>query len=284
MSAQSEAVRARSVTPSPDGPDPFHRVNDVLPIDQELVSVAFDTPVTNALATMKAKGYSQLPVMAGGQVLGIFSHRSFANKVPELSGKKVDPDQLPVGEFIEPAKFVHVMDDLGDTLKVLDKDDAILVGSRDRLQGILTTWDLVKHLYRISSPYILLKEIELALREIIRRSISWEKLQEVMKQALKDVYDPDDMPTSLEKMTVSDYAQVIGYGDARQYFQEAFGRGDYQRNTTRAKLLEVGRLRNDVFHFKRQLDNADIDKLVAHRDWIRNVLTALKEKRIERQL
>ena len=40
------------------------------------------------------------------------------------------------------------------------------------------------------------------------------------------------------------------------------------RKRTRTKLEEIRDLRNDVFHFKRELMGDDLDILTAHRDWL----------------
>jgi len=58
-----------------------------VPSDQELVYVAEDTLVTEALTLMQAGGYDQLPVVAGDEILGVFSFREFAlrlNSQPRL--------------------------------------------------------------------------------------------------------------------------------------------------------------------------------------------------------
>src|SRR5437899_1845660 len=64
----------------------FHRLNSVLPTDQKIISVLPETPVQEALDLLNTHGFSQLPVMVGQQVLGMFSYRSFSQAVIKLSG------------------------------------------------------------------------------------------------------------------------------------------------------------------------------------------------------
>src|SRR5947199_5609791 len=64
----------------------FHRLNSVLPTDQKIISVLPETPVQEALDLLNTYGFSQLPVMVGQQVLGLFSYRSFSQAVIKLSG------------------------------------------------------------------------------------------------------------------------------------------------------------------------------------------------------
>jgi hypothetical protein len=54
----------------------FHRINRVIPLDQLLVSVSPDTPVVEAIRLMQKRGFSQLPVIEGTELLGVFSYRS----------------------------------------------------------------------------------------------------------------------------------------------------------------------------------------------------------------
>ena len=56
----------------------FHLVNSLLHDEQSVVSVRPGTLVHEALALMRQYGFSQLPVIEGGLVVGVFSHRSFA--------------------------------------------------------------------------------------------------------------------------------------------------------------------------------------------------------------
>jgi predicted transcriptional regulator len=55
----------------------LYQVNHMLPDDQTMVTVSPDTIARDALRLMKQHGYSQLPVMQQGAVVGVFSHRSF---------------------------------------------------------------------------------------------------------------------------------------------------------------------------------------------------------------
>lgn len=256
----------------------FHRVNTILPEDQEALFVSFETSVADVLALMKAKNFSQIPIKAGDEVLGVFSYRSFVNKIPEIIGEKVNLEQLQVGDFIEKIDFVDVLEDLTRTLDLLDKKDVVLVGSRNTLKGLLTSIDLVRYLYKLSSPFVLLSEIELALRNILRSCASQEQLQEMAKITLSKVYQPDKMPGSIEEMTFNDYVQVIGDGRTWKSFEGAFGTGDWKRKNTRTKLEEIRDLRNDTFHFKRDLLETDISQLISYRDWIKDVLTAYQAK------
>jgi predicted transcriptional regulator len=260
----------------------FLRVNNFVSEDQELLWVSPETSVLQALALMKENNYSQIPVKAGTNVLGIFSYRSFATQITEYIGEKFDPNQLRVVDFTENIEFVHVSEDLSKTLDTLYKKDAILVGNPDDLKALLTPIDLVRGLYKLSSPFVLIKEIEGGIRNIIRNSMTPDQLRTIIQQCLSQIYREENMPKLLEEMSFNDYVQVVGDGRSWTYFQVAFGAGDWQRKRTRAKLEVIRDLRNDIFHFKRNILESDISILVAHRDWIKKVVTAFQAGKVER--
>ncbi len=260
----------------------FHKVNNVLPEDQNPLAIPIDMSVGQALALMEESNYSQMPIKAGETVLGVFSYRSFAQKISTLNGEKIDLNEMQVREFMESIEFIDILDDLVKTLDALDKKDVILVGNKKHLDGLLTPIDLVRYLYKLSSPFLLIGEIEKAIRNILRDTTTPDQLQQLMKQTLSQRYKEDNMPASLEEMTFNDYIQVIADGRSWKYFEAVFGSGEFHRKRTRTKLKTIGDLRNDTFHFKRELSENDISTLVIHRDWIENALTAYQEGKAAR--
>src|ERR1700738_3194687 len=116
---------SRSVT------DLFHRLNSVLPIDQEGVSVLPETPVLEALDLLSRYGFSQLPVKVGNQILGLFSYRSFSQAVIKLSGdannQRFNPRELFVEDCIERPTYARVTDEFRAWFDAIDKYDALLV-------------------------------------------------------------------------------------------------------------------------------------------------------------
>ena len=246
----------------------FHMVKSLIPDGQKVVAVNPETRVADALAVMEAKRYSQLPVVSGNAVLGVFSYRSLSHKLAELGPITTDFRDLPVDEFMEPFAFVQPMDKWESTLDHLDKKDGVLVGNRNRLQGILTAWDVLTYLDEIASPFVLLAEIELSLRRIIEASIDEEQFRQCALNSLAKKYDEESMPASVSDMEFNDYVQIVGNGRNWPLFEAAFGKGEWLRKQTVARLKEVRDLRNDVFHFRRQMEEIDNKTLVKHRDWL----------------
>lgn len=256
----------------------FHRLNSVLPIDQQIVSVLPETPVQEALGLLSKHGFSQLPVMVGQQVLGLFSYRSFSQAVIKLSGdvkfQRFNPREMFVEDCVERPTYARVTDEFRAWFDAIDKQDAVLVGDPNRLQGIVTAMDILRYLYGVASPFVLIAEIELSLRALMRLAVGRDELVACARTCLKH-YTEGTLPTDLEDMTFGDYVQIIGDGRNWEHFQPIF-KGE--RIGTRAKLEQVRDLRNDVFHFRREITVEDHETLSALRDWMLLKATAAEAR------
>ena len=246
----------------------FHMVKSLIPDGQEVVAIAPNTSVAEAVGKMKEQNFSQLPVVSGNAVLGVFSYRSLTQTLLRLGPIDTDFRSLPVDEFMERSAFIQPIDKWESILEILNREDGVLVGNRDNLQGILTSMDVLVYLHHLASPFVMLAEIELSLRRIIETCVDAEALKECAVNSLSAKYASDEMPTAPSSMTFNDYVQIIGDGRNWPYFEPAFGNGGWLRKKTVARLTEVRDLRNDTFHFKRQLDEKDYATLVQHRDWL----------------
>ena len=242
----------------------FHRLNRVIPEDQKVHTIAPTTKVAEALHAMKNFGYSQLPVVEGEEVLGLFSYRSLAEGVAGATKWKRPIAELPVEEFVEKADFARVTDEFIAIFDRLDRNNAVLIGEPDRLRGIVTAIDVLRYLYGVASPFVLLAEIELALRALISLAVNREQLIVCAKASLRSKYDEATIPTEVGEMEFNDYIQIIGHGDNWNHFAGVFGG---MRETVRTKLEDIRELRNSVFHFKRELTLEDHERLAQYRDW-----------------
>jgi CBS domain-containing protein len=246
----------------------FHRLNSVLPDDQKVLTVPGDMLAIEALVLLRRHRFSQLPVVIGGEVIGMFSFRSFSNAVVELSSGRTKTrgflDDLTVEECFEPAEFARVTDEFPRWFDALDDHNAVLVGEPLRLQGIVTPMDVLRYLYQVARPFVMVAEIETCLRALMRIAVDPEPLAVCARTALARVYSEDTLPTQLEDMTFHDYVLIIGDGRNWSLFQPLF-KGT--RDRTRAKLEEMNELRNAVFHL-REASVEDHQRLATLRNWM----------------
>jgi len=247
--------------------DLFHMVKKAMPEVQELVTLPGDTKIEEALRKMKEANVSQIPVVAGETVLGTFSYRSLAQGITDLPKKEPFRLSLTVESFLEDLRFVGLRDEIAALLDEFDSKDAVLVGSENKLQGILTTIDALQYFYSVASPYVVLREIELSIRELIRTSTTKAILKQCIECSLKRHYDEinQDIPQSVEEMTFYDYVMLLRFKGNWEHFKGAWGG---TCNIVAAKLAPLPDLRNDVFHFKRKLSISEYDILRDRRDWL----------------
>lgn len=249
----------------------FHQVNRVVPADQRLLTVPPEMTVRDAIALLQAHRFSQLPVVAGERVLGVFSYRSFAHKAARLNAadiasQKLAPGDLTVEDFVETFEFASVHDEMPKVFESMENDNGILIGSHDKLIGILTPMDFLRYLYELASPFVMLSEIELTLRELIRLAVSREDLEACAIRSLQSLYGAaEKVPKTLESMTFDNYRMIISHGDSWSKFQGLLGSN---RTAVSAKLRALCELRNDVFHFKREITAADRETIREYRQWL----------------
>lgn len=261
----------------------FHQVQSLIPSEQEILTVEPSMRVADALKLMQKHRYSQLPVVVGRAVLGVFSYRSFSEKAltrqKSLKGEWLGG--LPVEDFLEEYEFVHGSQDWNRIEDYLTRDDAFFVGHPNGLDGLVTTRDVLDYFYRIANPFIILAEIELSLRKVIERAIPDEKWSAALDGSLATAYENKPVPHDLSDMTFDNYVQIISNGDNWHYFEVFFDPGDVSRKQTTRKLQQLGDWRNVIFHHKRSLESWELDTLVEYRAWLQRRVRAFEAKRIE---
>jgi predicted transcriptional regulator len=251
----------------------FHRINRIIPRDQTVLTVAPTCSVREAITLMRRHGYSQLPVVENGEVLGVFSYRSFAREaavssLDDWTRQRCAPGDLAVDEFLEPFEFARVTEEMSRVFDAMDRDNGVLIGAPERLIGILTPMDFLRYLHHVASPFVMVSEIELALRALIRSAFTPEQIVNAALRCLASAYRrQEDVPSRLEDMTFDNYQAMISHGENWAEFERVFGG---TRTRTNGKLKEIGAIRNDLFHFKREITVADHQTLANHRNWLLN--------------
>lgn len=259
--------------------EPFHVVNRLLPEGQVVVFVPPEMRAGEALALMHQHGYSQLPVKQGNAVLGLFSYRAFALEVAQIGDAKVDATSLAVEEFLEHEKlyFARLNDEFRGLIDVLDERNAVIVSGPEKLIAILTPMDALRYLYSVANAFVLIEEIELALRILISEAIAGPDLfRSCVENALSAKYKDCELPRELEDMTFDDYVALLRDGRNWQHFEAAFGG---TRERARGRLEPARDLRNDVFHFRRELSVEDHESLATCRNWLLRCIRKMQARR-----
>ncbi len=261
-------------------PNPFQDVGSIFPGDVELVCIEPYTPVADALRLMASHRYSQLPVIFGGRVRGVFSMWSLVHHLIDSPG--LAPQDLTVEDIMEQLPSVTVQDSLEQVLEYLNQHDAVLVESPHGIQAVATSTDVLNYFYRVARPFVLLQEIELALRSLIDACVSDAQLQECVERALGKKYESDNrvLPSRLDEMTFEEYRTIISARGNWKHFDGVLGRS---RELVASKLERIREIRNHVFHFRGQISVIDHQTLVATRNWLFDKDRSRRESRCSQQ-
>jgi CBS domain-containing protein len=245
--------------------NPFHDVGSVFPGEVNITGVTPKTRVGEALKLMLEERFSQLPVMDNGEVLGVFSLWSLAHQLALAPDLKVQ--ELEVGELMEQLPKVTVKDSVHSILNLLDRHDALLVDSPHGLQAVVTPIDVLQYFYRIARPFILIQEIELALRNLLEMCAPGAKLQGCINHAMAKECEKrgKPVPTSLNDLTFVHYQKIITCSDNWPVFEGLLGNNSQLVFTKLDRLREI---RNKVFHFQSTVSLLDHQHLATSRDWL----------------
>ncbi|PPK92507.1 CBS domain protein [Kineococcus xinjiangensis] len=260
-----ESIIELSTSQASGLPSDFFQVAQMLPGDQEVVSVGLRASVAEALSLMRENDYSQLPVVLGNRVFGVFSYRSLA---AGLASGAIDgnPLESPVSDLLADLAFVRLRDDLHDLLPFLQRDDAVLVGDEDRLMGVIMTADVTTFLWEVTEPFVLVRDIELAVRKLMTSACaSREHLEGCIRNSARP-RKGGVFPTLLEELSLGELVKVLVHEqNYARHFRSAFGGNS---RYVEGQLEPIVRIRNEIFHFVDRLGSSDRQTLLSARRWI----------------
>jgi hypothetical protein len=62
------------------------------------------------------------------------------------------------------------------------------------LTAIVSAMDILRYLYGVASPFVVIAEIELAVRALMSWSADPEQLRDCIKKSLSNIYKEDNLP------------------------------------------------------------------------------------------
>ncbi len=259
-----------------DSTSPFHDVGAIFPDDVDLVSVAPSEPVVGALGLMLERRFSQLPVLDGDDVIGVFSLWSLAAHMAAWPSASIGV--LTVADVLGRLPTVTVKDPLDALLEHLERHDAVLVSSPHGLQAVVTAFDVLDYFYRVARPFVLLQEIELGLRGLLGQIVEQDDLEGFLASALRGKYEAvkRPIPTRLDQMTFEDARTAI---TSRENWNYLNGSIPGTREMVSARLDRVREIRNSVFHFRGSVTIQEYQALVTTRDWLLRLRLRLNPQR-----
>src|SRR5579871_5821446 len=216
--------------------DPTFRIGNFPAANKKLVTVGPDDPVSKAVTKMMQSDFSQLPIMQGERdVKGVISWRSIgARYALGVSCEKVKDAR-------EDAQVIDANGTLFDAIPTIVKHGYVLVRNQKdrRITGIVTASDLSLQFQQLAEPFILLREIELHIRRLLKDKVSPADLASLVTPDL-----PNKKLDSLADLSFGEYIRLIQHPD---FWEKLSLKID--KTCLTDQLEEVRKIRNDVMHF-----------------------------------
>jgi len=240
------------VSPRPDRPRQSSTATFeslIKPGKLPLKTISGESSVKETLTQMEeagSGGFSQLGVETPDEGLRLVRVERLAFEIRRRGAQVLEER---VAKFSEPVPVAEPVDTIRDLWrKGMSEKEAVVL--RGDVLHILTTWDLAEYLDDAAGDFLLIREMETTLREIVRQRIGDPVL-----------IDGDEK--HLEKTTIGRLVAHIT-GDWWLQLTPVFGDPD----VTRGNLDDLVRIRDHICHFRGWLGLPDKQKLRTVHEWI----------------
>jgi CBS domain-containing protein len=197
-------------------------------------SVPPDASFEQAITLMLLNGYSQLAVLSGLRNLrGAVTWQSIAYT------RHANPNARFRDAIID-ARAVRYDQALIEVLPDIETMDFVFVQDETNVvKGIVTVADVVGTFRELSTPFILIGELDQVLRQIISRTFTLEEITSVCnREGRREI-------TSFDDLEMGDYQSILGNPDR----WSQLGWPQLDRATIVKRLDELRVIRNNVMHF-----------------------------------
>lgn len=198
-----------------------------------VVSVPHTATFDQAITVMMLNGYSQLAVLSGTHTLrGAVTWQSIAY------ARHANPN-ASFADAIIPAREARYDQELIEVLPDLEAWDFVFVrDEKNAVAGIVTTADVVGKYRELSTPFILIGELDQVLRQLISRTFTLKEIT-----SLCDA-DGSRSIKSFDDLEMGDYQRVLENPD-----RWAKLGWPLDRATLIKRLDDLRTIRNNVMHF-----------------------------------
>jgi CBS domain-containing protein len=216
--------------------DPTFRIGSLPAANKPLVTVGQDDDLKKALTRMLQYDFSQLPIMHGErEVKGMISWKSIASR------QAIGGNCCKVQHCREDAQVVDGNGTLFDAIPTIVQHGYVLVRNQNdrRITGIVTASDLSLQFQQLAEPFLLLREIELHIRELLQGKICQQDLA-----SLGSGESAGPSPKTISDLSFGGYIRLL----QKPEVWDKLALNIDQCSMT-AQLEEVRQIRNDVMHF-----------------------------------
>jgi predicted transcriptional regulator len=216
--------------------DPTFRIGSLPASNKTLTTVGQDDALKKAVTMMLQFDYSQLPIMQGErEVKGMISWRSIGSRYA-LGG-----DCCKVRHCREDAQVVDGNGTLFEAIPTIVKHGYVLVRNPQdrRITGIMTASDLSLQFQQLAEPFLLLREIELHIRQLLRDQVTSDDIQ-----WLGSADPASRKPGSISDLTFGGYIRLLQRPEVWARLNLSIDQA-----CLTSQLENVRQIRNDVMHF-----------------------------------
>jgi CBS domain-containing protein len=228
--------------------DASHRLSRLAAASNKPLAVAPDAPLSQAVTQMILNDFSQLPVMSGERnPRGAITWMSIASRLSMGSGGAV------VQDFMDPVVVLDSDASLFDAIRTIADKQFVLVRVSDgRISGIVTASDLSVQFHSLAEPFLLLSEIENAVRRLLQSRFSNDELA-----AAKNPADEFRRIRDVNDMTFGEYVRLLENPENWKRLPSHLDRSVVILNLKRIKDI-----RNKLMHFDPDgIRHADLETL-----------------------
>ncbi len=229
--------------------DPSFRISKIASANNPPVSVKPNATLQEAITIMIVRNYSQLPVMSTErEVKGVVSWTSIGTRLAaDVSGADVQA-------YMNEAQEIPASASVFAALKVIFEYDYVLVRAPDRrIVGIVTSNDIGQQFEEISTPFLLLGEVENHLRALVKGRLDAHDIG----KACAAEHLPPDFSGAVAELTFGNLVRILEHLENWAKLPLRLDRAAFCR-----ELAAINAIRNDVMHFDPDpISGSDIAKL-----------------------
>lgn len=224
------------------------------------VVVNLDDSIQKSLTLMLDNDFDQLPVVSDDGVEGTVTYKSVAKYVKSMDDPQISDISVKIALNTTPV-FVDRDRDLFELFDTLAEDEYVLIGDWDKLEGILTRYDVFYFLEHQVEPFLKIGEIENSLRHLFRTSC--DDLSQCIDDTFSNRAEHDESyepPDRLEDFSFDEYRLFM-----MRNLDQLPPRLSQERDMVESLLEDIRDTRNALLHFRAESDEVDRDQLdMAH--------------------
>lgn len=246
-----------------DLPEPRFTVSELKTASTTVEYVTPNATLQEAYTKMVMGKYSQLVVANNNRprqpdIKGIVSFQSITKAL-------MNGNPTTVRDCIhENVPFAQGDADLKSIVSDLNESDVVLViGHDNRLQGIVTAWDLAEEFASLVDPFNRIGEIEARLKSLFERRLGKDKVASFLNDCSVSGDDPVD---PLDELTMGELERVLEFPNHWNELGLPFDRSVFI-----AGLSEAREYRNRLMHFRDPLDEVEMSRLTNFCDMVREI-------------